>query len=386
MCVQDAEKVSEGMEDMALPNHDDDDDDDDVSDGSVKSMHPSHSGADAKDNRPGDPVAAAIISSPLESISEESVISDKTQMLNNFMPALRSGEWSDIGGRPYMEDTHVCIPDLAMNFGYASRGEEAMSFYGVFDGHGGKGAAQFARDNLPRIIVEDADFPLELEKVVTRSFMEADAAFARSCSVESTLSSGTTALTAMIHGRSLLVANAGDCRAVLSRCGVAVEMSEDHRPCSASERMRIESVGGYVDDGYLNGQLGVTRALGNWHIKGLKEVERGGPLSAEPELRLTTLTKEDEFLIIGSDGIWDVFMSQNAVDFARRRLQEHNNVKLCCRDIVNEAKKRGATDNLTVVMVCFHSEPPPPIVVQRPRVRRCISAEGLQSLKFLLQG
>lgn len=170
---------------------------------------------------------------------------------------------------------------------------------------------------------------------------------------------------------------------MLSRCGVAIEMSKDHRPCCVNERMRIESLGGYVDDGYLNGQLGVTRALGNWHIKGLKE---GGPLSAEPELKLTTLTKEDEFLIIGSDGIWDVFRSQNAVDFARRRLQEHNNVKLCCRDIVNEAKKRGATDNLTVVMVCFHAEPPPPVAVQRSRVRRCISAEGLQSLKFLLQG
>ena len=74
-------------------------------------------------------------------------------------------------------------------------------FWQVFDGHGGKGAAQFARDHLPRIIVEDADFPLELEKVVARSFMEADVAFAKSCSVESTLSSGTTALTVMIHGR-----------------------------------------------------------------------------------------------------------------------------------------------------------------------------------------
>ncbi|KAI3443942.1 hypothetical protein Pfo_000607 [Paulownia fortunei] len=392
MCVQDAEQVSEGMEDMGLPRNDDND-----SEGSVKAL-PLHSQVDFSnaqnenwDNKnPSaafDPVAAGRNSFPLESISEDSTVADRTQMLlNNFLPILRSGDWSDIGGRLDMEDTHICIPDLAMNFGYTVRGEEAISFYGVFDGHGGKGAAQFVRDHLPRIIVEDADFPLELEKVVTRSFMETDAAFAKSCSVESTLSSGTTALTAMIFGRSLLVANAGDCRAVLSRCGVAIEMSEDHRPCCVNERMRIESLGGYVDDGYLNGQLGVTRALGDWHIKGLKEGEKGGPLSAEPELKLMTLTNEDEFLIIGSDGIWDVFRSQNAVDFARRRLQEHNNVKLCCKDIVNEAKKRGATDNLTVVMVCFHSEPPPPIVVQRARVRRCISAEGLQNLKFLLQG
>lgn len=190
----------------------------------------------------------------------------------------------------------------------------------------------------------------------------------------------------IILGRSLLVANAGDCRAVLSRYGVAIEMSKDHRPCCDSERTRVESLGGFIDDGYLNGQLGVTRALGNWHIKGLKEEfgERVGPLSAEPELKLITLTKEDEFLIIGSDGIWDVFRSQNAVDFARRRLQEHNDAKLCCKEVVEEAIKRGATDNLTVVIVCFHSEPPSQVVVQRSRFRRSISAEGLQNLKFYL--
>ncbi|KAM1282816.1 hypothetical protein ACFX2J_025758 [Malus domestica] len=320
----------------------------------------------------------------LESIGEDTVIADKKQSLLNFVPALRSGEWSDIGGRTHMEDTHICIGDLAKQFGYNLLGGEAISFYGVFDGHGGKDAAHFVRDNLPRVIVEDADFPLELEKVITRSFMETDAAFAKTCSLEA-LASGTTALTAMIFGRSLLVANAGDCRAVLSRCGVAIEMSRDHRPCCTKERTRIESLGGYIDDGFLNGELGVTRALGNWHLEGMKDVgERGGPLSAEPELKLMTLSKDDEFLIIGSDGIWDVFTSRNAVDFARRRLQEHNDVKLCCKQIVEEAIKRGAMDNLTLVMVSFHLEPPPHVVVERPRVRRSISAEGLQNLKFFL--
>ncbi|CAN6540696.1 unnamed protein product [Malus baccata var. baccata] len=323
----------------------------------------------------------------LESIGEDTVVADRKQSLFNFVPALRSGEWSDIGGRTHMEDTHLCIGDLAKKFGYNLLSEEAISFYGVFDGHGGKDAAHFVRDNLPRVIVEDADFPLELEKVITRSFMETDAAFANKCSREASLASGTTALTAMIFGRSLLVANAGDCRAVLSRCGVAIEMSKDHRPCCTKERMRIESLGGYIDDGYLNGQLGVTRALGNWHLEGMKEAgERGGPLSAKPELKLMTLSKDDEFLIIGTDGIWEMFTSQNAVDFARRRLQEHNDVKLCCKQIVEEALKRGATDNLTLVMVSFHLEPPPHVLVERPRFRRSISAEGLQNLKFFLDG
>ncbi|TYH65541.1 hypothetical protein ES332_D06G063200v1 [Gossypium tomentosum] len=316
-------------------------------------------------------------SNRLESISEDSVTTERqTDLLTNFIPTLRSGEWSDIGGRPYMEDTHICIADLAKNFGCDLVSEEAISFYGVFDGHGGKDASHFVRDHLPRVIVEDVDFPLELEKAVTRSFMETDAAFAKSCSLESSLASGTTVLTAMIFGR-----------AVLSWHGRAIEMSKDHRPCCMKERRRIEALGGFVDDGYLNGQLGVTRALGDWHIEGMKETgERIGPLSAEPELKMITLTKEDEFLIIGSDGIWDVFTSQNAIDFTRRRLQEHNDVKLCCKEIVEEAIKRGATDNLTVVVVCFHLEPPQPSVRQRGRVRRSISAEGLQSLKCLLEG
>ncbi|KAF5789272.1 putative protein-serine/threonine phosphatase transcription factor DBP family [Helianthus annuus] len=322
---------------------------------------------------------------PMESICEDTVVSE--EKYNNFIPTLRSGEWSDIGHRSYMEDTHICIPDLARTFNNKYIGEETVSFYGVFDGHGGKGASKFVRDNLPRIIVDDANFPMELEKVVTRSFVETDAAFARSCALESTLSSGTTALTAMIFGRSLLVANAGDCRAVLSRNGLAFEMSKDHRPCCDKERLRIESLGGFVEDGYLNGQLGVTRAIGNWHIQGLKETDNQvGPLSAEPELKLVTLTKEDEFLIIGSDGIWDVFMNQNAVDFVRRRLQDHNDVKRCCKEMVEEAMKRHALDNLTVVIVCFQAEPPPPVVVQRGRVRRSISAEGLLNLKFHLEG
>ncbi|KAF2282789.1 hypothetical protein GH714_043148 [Hevea brasiliensis] len=139
----------------------------------------------------------------LESICEDRVTLERKQNLaTNFIPVLRSGEWSDIGGRLYMEDTHICISDLAKKFGYNLLREESVSFYGS--------AAHFVRDHLPRVIVEDADFALELEKVVARS---------------------------------LLVANAGDCRAVLSRRGTAIEMSKDHRPCCVNERTGLSPWG-----------------------------------------------------------------------------------------------------------------------------------------------
>lgn len=94
-----------------------------------------------------------------------------------------------------------------------------------------------------------------------------------------------------------MVANAGDCRAVLCRKGEAIEMSQDHRPNYASERRRVEELGGYIDDSYLNGVLFVTRALRDWDMK----LPRGlaSPLIADLEFCRVDLTEDDEFLIIG---------------------------------------------------------------------------------------
>lgn len=139
-------------------------------------------------------------------------------------------------------------------------------------------------------------------------------------------------------------------------------------------------MGGFIDNEYLNGEIGVTRALGDWHLHGIKSAD-GGPLIAEPEMKMVTLGKDDEFLVIGSDGLWEAFTSQNAVDFARRRLQEHNDARACSRELVEEAIKRYKNDNLTALVVCFQAEPPPAVAVQRSPVNLWISAEGLQSLR-----
>ncbi|KAI5669461.1 hypothetical protein M9H77_19314 [Catharanthus roseus] len=300
-----------------------------------------------------------------------------------FTPVPRSGAWTDIGSRSTMEDVYVRTDDFMHDYRLKNANQGPSAFYGVFDGHGGKHAADFACYHLPRFIAEDEDFPLEIDRVIASAFLQTDTAFAEACSLDVDLASGTTALAALVIGSSLVVANAGDCRAVLCRRGKAIEMSRDHKPVCSKEKSRIEASGGYVYDGYLNGQLNVARALGDWHMDGLK-CQNGGPLSAEPELKTTTLTEEDEFLIIGCDGIWDVFRSQNAVDFARRRLQEHNDPVLCSRDLVDEALKRKSGDNLSVVVVCFQSQPPPNLVVPRGRVHRSISAEGLKELQSFL--
>ncbi|KAH7439373.1 hypothetical protein KP509_04G058200 [Ceratopteris richardii] len=183
-------------------------------------------------------------------------------------------------------------------------------------------------------------------------------------------SSGTTAITVLILAREIFVANAGDCRAVLCRRGKAIEMSRDHKP--HVERSRIEALGGYIYDGYLNGYLSVARAFENWHIEGLKGVNC--PLIAEPEVRRVVLTPDDECMIIGCDGFWDVFTNGSAVAFARRRLQQHNDPEQCSHDLVDEALRRCSSDNLTVVTVCFQKSPPPRLF-PRFMARRCMHFE-----------
>ena len=65
---------------------------------------------------------------------------------------------------------------------------------------------------------------------------------------EHTLQAGCTAVVALMHGDTLVVANAGDSRAVLCRGESAVALSHDHKPAQEDERRRIMAAGGFVSD------------------------------------------------------------------------------------------------------------------------------------------
>ncbi|XP_020254364.1 probable protein phosphatase 2C 47 [Asparagus officinalis] len=133
----------------------------------------------------------------------------------------------------------------------------------------------------------------------------------------------SSALVSFLTIRVLLVANVGDCRAVLCHGGKVINMSHDHRgSVHAAERLRVEKPGGYIDDWYLNGVQSVTRALGNWDMK-IPTSATGlpSPLITEPEFRQALITEDDEFLIIGCDGICDVMSGQHVVNVVRRGLR-----------------------------------------------------------------
>lgn len=127
---------------------------------------------------------------------------------------------------------------------------------------------------------------------------------------------GCTATVLLVTPTELICANAGDSRTVLSSKKTAIEMSHDHKPDHAKEKERIEKAGGYVDNGRVNGNLAVSRAIGDLFFKRTENVSQPEmAVSAMPDFEVRKRDKQsDEFIVLACDGIWDCKSSQEFVD------------------------------------------------------------------------
>jgi serine/threonine protein phosphatase PrpC len=158
---------------------------------------------------------------------------------------------------------------------------------------------------------------------------------------------GCTALAVLIAGGKLFAANAGDARAVLARGTTALPLSRQHTAELADEKARVEAAGGKVN--WVGGTwrvgdaaLQVTRALGDFDLK------RGGGVIADPEVVEVELTEDDHFVVLGTDGLWDVLADAEVVGLVRDTVKEPS---MCAKRLVMEALSRGSNDNVSAVVV-----------------------------------
>uniref|UniRef100_A0A182K4I8 protein-serine/threonine phosphatase n=1 Tax=Anopheles christyi TaxID=43041 RepID=A0A182K4I8_9DIPT len=151
---------------------------------------------------------------------------------------------------------------------------------------------------------------------------EEDAAFMKTITDEPGKDSGCTAVVALLHGKDLYVANAGDSRCVVCRNGKALEMSFDHKPEDTIEYERIEKAGGRVTlDGRVNGGLNLSRAIGDHGYKMNKSLPAEEQMiSALPDIEKITVGPEDEFMVLACDGIWNFMTSEQVVQFVQERI------------------------------------------------------------------
>lgn len=187
--------------------------------------------------------------------------------------------------------------------------------------------------------------------------------------------------------QTLIVANIGDSRAVMGRILLqkrndeenpdssswlieAITLTRDHKPDDPDEKHRIEEVLGgkitysLVDVPRVNGVLALSRAIGDGHDRPFVSsqpeftaIEINKPLEQEddsPEQHQDTLVVE--FVILATDGLWEVMSSEKAVHFVASLELKGTPRPEISKEIVKAALLLGSYDNITVVIVWFGSK------------------------------
>ncbi|PIA28526.1 hypothetical protein AQUCO_06900060v1 [Aquilegia coerulea] len=221
---------------------------------------------------------------------------------------------------------------------------QMVAFFGVFDGHGGSRAAEYLKNNLFKNLSEHPDFIKDTKSAIVEAFKQTDTDYLNDEKGQQR-DAGSTASTAVLLGDRLFVANVGDSRVVACRSGSAVPLSIDHKPDRTDERERIEKAGGFIlwaGTWRVGGVLAVSRAFGDKLLKPY--------VVADPEIQEEEIDGV-EFLIIASDGLWNVVSNSDAVAL----VQDISDAEAASRKLVQEAYGRGSSDNITCVVVRFEN-------------------------------
>ncbi|XP_075425636.1 integrin-linked kinase-associated serine/threonine phosphatase 2C isoform X2 [Ascaphus truei] len=272
------------------------------------------------------------------------------------------------GEREELQDAHT-ICDLSQECEPLPAHISRLSYFAVFDGHGGSRAARYAAHNLHRNLAkklpqgDGSSMEKAMKRCLLDAFKQTDEEFLKqAASQKPTWKDGTTAICVLVADNILYIANLGDSKALLCRINeetqkpTVLTLSREHNPTQYEERMRIQRAGGNVRDGRVLGVLEVSRSLGDGQYK------RCGVIST-PDVKRCPLTPSDRFVLLACDGLFKAFSPEEAVTFILTHVQEESppvEEGLCdldapyesaCQRLATEAVRRGAADNVTVLLV-----------------------------------
>lgn len=229
--------------------------------------------------------------------------------LNATDVAIKYGMSTHQNKRPYQEDrfAHVAI--------------DGSHFFGMYDGHGGDKVSSYLQKQLH----EDFINSYVMKKAKTLRMNEQqkfEYAFLKAETYALVHEKdGSTALAVFIDQKDVLhCAWVGDTRAVLEKNGAVGFETRDHKPDDKVEVARIRANGGEIKKYgvWRVGGLAISRSIGDVDIK----KECPGQLIAVPEYKAIQLKQDNHFLIMASDGLWDVISSEEAVKMVAQKLKQ----------------------------------------------------------------
>jgi serine/threonine protein phosphatase PrpC len=292
---------------------------------------------------------------------------------HTLLPEHPFSGYCDIQGRrKYLEDFH------------AIQLHRDHHYYGVFDGHTGNLAAKYCASVFYGIlqsrfanISSEAKYLNSWKEDVARRmssiFEEVHQKFleAVSCAPVGVMDqSGSTATVLYMNDHVVLIASVGDSRAILSSRDASgnvsfLQLTEDHVASNPGERKLVEERGGIVSKAYgvdrVDGKLAITRSIGDANLSKF--------LSREPSTFAMTRSEMNErcglglcFVVLASDGLWDVMSNQEVVDMVQEVLTLFNDTEVIGWDeggafqeaaerLTQEAYVRGSNDNIGVCVI-----------------------------------
>ena len=346
-------------------------------------------------------------------------------------PPLGHGTTSIKGDRPFLEDAHFPKKDLTKILTTTNSNPPCITrdgsyIYGLFDGHKSNRAAKYCASLFPSILDQENILNSQENKLMNIFFTinQMYKEFFREkkctcccnyffnclnyfccCYSEKIPDDGTTALIALItKNNELFIANAGDSRAVISKNGQAIRLSFDHKPTDPQELNRLQKIAKSLKHppekivtqvinpttgtpaiatynileevnphtGFekirqeetcvykMLGKIGICRAIGDFQYEPY--------ITCEPYISKYQLSNNEEFLILGCDGFWDVITDQAAVQLVLYHLAGLKKTRPQCFNsieeisaiaekisniLVKKAHELGSPDNSTVTIILF---------------------------------
>lgn len=265
--------------------------------------------------------------------------------------SLQVGSCEMQGSRATMEDRQTI--EMVLD----KKTHPHVSFFGVYDGHSGLAASTFCESNIHQYI---ASSPTLENSDLAKAMAKADADF---ISQGVNIDHGTTCLFALVQpsggGGSWMVTvgNIGDSRALLIRAKSSkVEaLSRDHKPELETEKKRIEEAGGHVSMGRVDGNLAMSRAIGDFYYKNQKEkLAHEQKVIAVPDIMQATAHPGDT-LLLACDGIFEQLDNEAVAKFVMTG-DNHDDPARLAAALCDYSLKQGSRDNHTVIVVRFRSE------------------------------
>jgi protein phosphatase 2C family protein 2/3 len=272
-----------------------------------------------------------------------------------------------------------------------------ISYFAIFDGHGGEGCSTFLKETYLKYLTENANFPFDIKTSMIEAFQKAEEEFIKQkCkSAEEFDNSGSCALVCILFDNKVYISNIGDSRAIMSMSGGTKikQLSIDHKPNNPKEFERAIKNGSkiYIDNDdpdrdisklvfikdksefekYKNeveevifreypSDLAVMRTIGDVKVKNKEYGGNPGTIISIPEIFIYDISNTEDFIVMGCDGIFDDLSNQDVVEAAwyiyknrskTKNYDIHELTQEACDMIIKYGLEKETSDNLSCIII-----------------------------------